>query len=316
MKWDQLKEKAKLTAEKAKHLSEHAVASMGVLANETSEAMAQTDWFRGLNKYTSEISKSMDENWIAYTREKIGDVMSARNHRILDGGHDFFSTISKAQEIGDKNGWDSLTTFQEWAKSYFSDLSSSSGMPMFGKLSDEIYLMLKSMGVKDAVARDFVTVNGQEALEAVMGGAIAGMALVFSWKKEDKEAFSKSVAIVICSGTLTLNPAALMVGIIALAFGYNKLVCKEAMARGAISSSVGMAVSLIIPGPVLLGLIPAIVASVYLSKKMGTEFKPIDLSKKMFLLVRSPAFQQTCVEIFEELKGKVKTGASESTEVA
>ena len=83
----------------------------------------------------------------------------------MDGGHDFFSTIEKAQEIGNQNGWDSMETFQEWAKSYFTDLSSNAGMPVFGKLSDEIYGFLISINIDEETARDFVTVNGPEALE-------------------------------------------------------------------------------------------------------------------------------------------------------
>jgi hypothetical protein len=297
MDWNKFKEKAK-------EVSGQAFTSMAVLTNEISTAVSQADWFKGLNEYTSEISKSMDANFL---KDGISKVMTPSNHRIMDGGHDFFSTINKAQELGEQNGWDSMETFQEWAQSYFTDLSSSAGMPIFGKLTDEIYTFLRAMNIDEANARDFVTVNGQEALEAIMGGAIAAVALAFAWKKEDKEAFSKAIGCIVCSGALTMNPASIIVAVIALAFGYNKLVCKETVARSAITSGVGLFVSAVIPGPILLGLIPAIIASVYVSKKMGKDFKPVEMSTNLYNLVRSEEFRKTCMELYTELRGKIIT---------
>lgn len=230
--------------------------------------------------------------------------MTPNNHRIMDGGHDFFSTMEKAQEVGDVNGWSSVQTFEEWAKAYFTDLSSSAGMPVFGKMSDEIYTFLKTLGVDEANARDFVTMNGQEALEALVGGGITATALIFAWKKEDKDSFSRVAGSIICAGAATMNPASVLIAVMALAFGYNKLVCKEAVARGAIVSSLGLVVSTLIPGPVLLGAIPALLASIYINKKMGTDFKPIEFSKNIILFIQSESFQKTCYEIVDELKGK------------
>lgn len=306
MDWKSIKARADITKSKIKDISSHAITSIGVLGHEASHYLSQGEWFKAFNKYSSEISQSMDENWIHYTKEKTGEVMSAWNHRILDGGHDFISTIKKAQEIGAENNWDSTTTFSEWAKSYFTDLSSSAGMPMFGKMSDDIYRFLVEMGVSQKTASDFVTLNGQEALETVMGGTISCVALIFSWKKEDKEAFSKSISYILVSGVVTLNPISIAIAIMALAFGYNKIVCKEGVARGVITSSIGLGVSALIPGPFIIGLIPAIVASMYVSKKMGKEFNPIDHSKKLFELLKSNEFRANCSALYEQLEGKVK----------
>lgn len=272
------------------------IASTAVMTKDISTFISQADFFKKLNEYSSEVSKSMDENFIG----KINKSMFPSNHRIVDGGHDFFTTIDKAQEIGIQEGWDSTTTFTEWAKSYFSDLSSNAGMPVFGKFSDEIYHFLKSINISEENARDFVTVNGQEALDAIFSGTVSVLALLFGWKNQDKEVFSKAVGSILCASTVTMNPASLIIALIALGFGYNKLVCKETVARGAIVTSVGMVVSAIIPGPVLLGLIPALLASIYIHKKMGADFKPIEYSAQIFLLLKSDDFKKTCLEIYDK----------------
>ena len=294
MNWNDLKNKAK-------NYSDAALASLATVSHEVSTAISQTEWMKSINDFKSEISTSMDSEFL---KSGISKFMTPNNHRIMDGGHDFFTTISKAQEIGDTNGWSSVQTFEEWAKSYFTDLSSSAGMPMFGKLSDNIYTFLRSLGVDEANARDFVTLNGQEALESVISGGIASVAIIFAWRKEDKETFSRAVGAILCSGTLTMNPASVIVAIIALGFGYNKLVCKEAIARSTITSMVGLSVSALIPGPVLLGVVPAMIAAIYLNKKMGTEFKPIDFSIRTFQMLKSEEFQKNCLALFNEFKGK------------
>ena len=274
-------------------------ASLGVISSELSSTLASTEWFKSLNDYTSELSKSMDGEFL---REGISKVMTPSNHRIMDGGHDFFTTIEKARELGEKNDWSNFETFEQWASSYFTDLSSNAGMPMFGKFTDEIYEFLRSVNISEKDARDFLTLNGQEAIEAVIGATIGGLAIFLAWKSEDKERFSKTIAGLLLTSTISMNPVFIMITIIGLAFGYQKLVCKEAIARGAIVSGVTMFTSALIPGPLLIGLIPAIIASVYVNKKMGTEFKPIEYSRQIIDLLMSKKFRTNCENIFDDYK--------------
>lgn len=279
----------------------------GVVSLEFSTSIASTDWFKSINDYSSELSKSMDSNFL---KEGISKVMTPNNHRIMDGGHDFFSSIDKVHELGEKNNWTDLETFEQWAKAYFTDMSSSAGMPMFGKYTDEIYEFLKSINIDEKHARDFVTLNGQEALEAALGIAIGGTALFFAWKSEDKERFSKTISGLFITSAISLNPVLIFITTIALAFGYQKLVCKEAMARGAILTSVSMITSAIIPGTLLVGLIPAIWASYYLNKKMGKDFKPIEYSAQFYRLIKSEEFRSNCERIFKQYEEATKTKAA------
>jgi hypothetical protein len=296
--------------DKAGSFSRDSIATLTALSSEVTTQIADATWFRSLNEFSSEVSKSMDHNFI---EEKITEVMTPTNHRILDGGHDFFSSISKAREIGEQNDWSASKVFEEWSKAYFTDMSSPAGVPIFGKFSDDIYKYLKELGISDKEAADVVTINGQEALETLMSGAISAVALIFAWKAKDKEAFSKSIGFILVSGAAAMTPAALIVAIVALAFGYNTLVCKESITKGMLSSGLTMAVSAAIPGPVLLGLVPAVILTIYVNKRLGKDFRPLEQSAKLFELVRTKEFRDDCISMFEEMKGKVIKDSEKKT---
>jgi len=295
---------------KAESLSRESLATLTALSSEVSTQIADATWFRSLNEFSSEVSKAMDHNFI---KEKISEVMTPTNHRILDGGHDFFSSISKAKEIGEQNDWSSYKVFEEWAKAYFTDLSSPAGVPIFGKFSDDIHKYLKDLGVSDKEAADILTINGQEALESIMNGAISAVALIFAWKAKDKEAFSKSIGFIFVSGTATMTPVALIVAIVALAFGFNTLVCKESITKGILSSGFTLAISAAIPGPVLLGLVPAVILTIYLNKKLGKDFYPLEQSVKLFDLLQSKEFRDNCISMFEEIKRNTNCESEKKT---
>lgn len=284
-----------------------AVAILG--SAEASKLLSNTDWFKSLNDYSSEVSKSMDKEFLLSLKGQATEKMAPVYHRIVDGGHDLMSSIEKAREIGQEKDWSDLETFKEWANSYFTDLSSPAGMPVFGKMSEHIYKFLKDAGIDEETARDIVTVNGQEAIESILSGSITFIAIFFAWKKEDKETFSKTVGSIVLSSTVMLNPVSLAIGIVAFAIGYQKLVNAEAMARGSIVTGSGLALSALIPGPVLIGAIPALILAIYISKKMGDDFKPIDSSKQLVSLLLSKEFKKTCEELFKSLETKVDNAA-------
>lgn len=260
-------------------------------SNEISQFVSNSEWFRSLNEYSSEVSKAMDSEFLLSLKGQATEKMAPTYHRIVDGGHDFFSSIEEAQKIGSQNNWTDIETFQEWAKSYLTDLSSPAGMPAFGKMSESIYNFLKEIGINEETARDTVTINGQEAIEALLSGGITFLALYYSWKKEDKEIFSKTVASILLTSTLMLNPVSFLVALVGLGIGYNKMLHKEAMARGAIITGSGLLLSSLIPGPVILGAIPGLVLSIYVSKKMGKKFNPIENSKAIYGFISSKEFQ-------------------------
>ena len=271
------------------------------VASAINESPAVESFLKGFNEYKSEVSKAMDEAWLEAGAGgidlKTGLQFTPSNHRVLDEGHTLLESMNRADAFTD------FDSFMEWAKCYASDLSSPAGMPAFGRLSDDIYSFLREQGgIDEATARDWVTVNGQEALTAIIGGTISAVALTLAWKREDKEAFSRAVASIGIGAIVFANPVALSIAIVAMALQYNRMVCRKAMARGGFLTGTGLAVSLLIPGPILIGVIPAMVVTIYLNKKVGKDTDVIAEAKAILVkLSQHPIAAKLLAEIEERI---------------
>ncbi|WP_374027574.1 hypothetical protein ACES2J_15325 [Bdellovibrio bacteriovorus] len=282
------------TIEKIKNESKSLFAVGVSSASVISQQVSSMDWFQSLNTYKSEVSKAMDSDFL---KSGVGAIdadtllkFSPSNHRILDGGHTFFESIERARQIGKENDWSNSEIFQEWSKAYFTDLSSPAGMPVFGDLTENLYLILRKV-FDEETARDLVTVNGQEAVEAILAGTLSAVGLFFAWKKEDKENFSKTIGALLVGGAVSINPLTLAIAVVAMAMGYNSLVCGKAISRGGIIAGATFTVSALVPGPVVVGLIPAIVVAIYLNKKMGKDFDAVIFGKRAYDYLRSDEFK-------------------------
>lgn len=306
------KEKINDLKEKLVENSKSAWAFGLVTASDLSSQITQTENYRQFaewaKEFSSEVSKAMDHTYLKLGPGAIdaetGQIFSASNHRILDGGHTLFESIKRASEIGNKNGWSGLQTFDEWRKAYFSDLSTTEGMPVFGSLTDNVYDFLRDVGFKDQDVRDFLMVNSKEAIEiseTVLGGTLSAMSVFFAWKTQDKENFSRAVASLFAMSAVT-SPITLIIAIVAMAIGYNTLVCHKAMARGAVLSFASLTVSALVPGPVILGVVPAIIVAIYLNKKMGKDLDVIDFGKRAFQYANSKEFRDKINESLEKIR--------------
>jgi hypothetical protein len=168
---------------KTKELSKGAWTGAIVTANQFSDWAATTEWMDSINKtYTNAITKAMDAGYKIGAKDlETGLDMSANNHRILDGGHTLSESFKRATEHVESEGGSAVEGYLEWAKAYISDLSSTAGMP--APFAEEIYGFLRRLpGIDESTARDFVTVNGQEAMDALFGGTITLLAVVFEYR--------------------------------------------------------------------------------------------------------------------------------------
>ncbi|MDZ4676365.1 MAG: hypothetical protein SGI74_02555 [Oligoflexia bacterium] len=132
-----------------------------------------------------------------------------------------------------------------------------------------------------------------------------------SWKKQDKDNFSKALGAIGLGGAVSMNPVVLVFIIVAAALGYNTLVCHKAVTRGVIFSSTTMLTSFLIPGPLLLGVVPGIVLATYVNKKMGKDF---DLSAQVKIIygkVIDPVEREKIVASVERLIEDLRSKTSE-----
>lgn len=269
-------------------------------AHEAGSVVAIQEFIKKLNEnYSSDLSKAMD---FTYLKEGIGTVidgikMTANNHRIMDGGHTLTESLDRAFELGQENGWSNVESFTEWAKAYFTDLSSSAGMPAV-PMADFIYGFLRNtLGLSEETARDIVTINGEEAFQSLFSGTITVLAIVFAWNSKDKETFSRSVGAIGVTSLMSLNPVSLVMTIAALGIGYNsKMIERKTILNSGAVSAAAFAISAIIPGPIIVGAIPAVVFSIYANKKM----KDVDIEKTLKAVIeaiRSPEFKERLAEV-------------------
>lgn len=282
-----------------------------VSASDLSHAIASAEFFKSLNSLSNEVTKAMDSGWKpGFAPEELLKFVPdlkfmPNNHRILDGGHTISEAFSRAFTIGEQQGWSDLESFTAGAKAYLSDLSSNAGMPALGVLSDDIYALLRSLGMNEKLARDIVTINGQEAVEMVLGGTLSAVSLVLSWSKEDKEEFSRVLAAVGITGAIALNPIVLAMVVVVFALNYHKLVCRKAMARGAFITGTGLAVSALVPGPLWVGVIPAIVATIYVKKKITKDVDIVEILRNLQKRETREQLLSTLKQVNEDLMSLV-----------
>lgn len=273
--------------------------------SEFSQFLGSTDWMKSLNYISNDVSRSMDKGFLI-KEYNLQDVIKINpsNHRILDNGHGFFQSIAKAREIGEQKGLSDLDTFTQWWEAYFSDLSSAGGMPAFESATDDIYLFLRNtLNIDESTARDLVTINGQEAVDALLGSTLTVVVFMFSWKKQDKENFSKLVGSMGVGAVISMNPVLLSVVIVAAAIGYNTLVCKKSIQRGGIINIAAISTSALIPGPFLIGFLPALIVAFYLNKQMSKECDPSEIMKELIVRMSD---KNEIKKLMESLEDKIK----------
>jgi len=279
------------------------------LMGDSSRYVSETDFVSRMNTYTSKISEAMDKGFKMGTIDKeTGLSFTPKNHRILDEGHGFFESIQRARETGEQEGFTQMETFTGWFQSYFSDMSSPAGMPAFGSMSDEVYGFLRSMGFSESTARDVVTINGHEAIEGLLGGTVACVGLLLAWKKEDKQNFSKTLGALGVGAAVSMNPVVLVMVVVGAALGYNKMVCRKSVGKGGTVASAAMITSFLIPGPLLLGVVPAIVLSVYLNKKIKDEFDITEQMKIFLFKVKDEKSREQITDSFNLIFEKIREG--------
>lgn len=223
--------KVRETIASAKENATNAVTvGMGVTLdaiNSLSNSITDSEIWREFNQTASSelvkaIGKAMDAGWEkgGVDPETLLKFMPD-NHRILDEGHTIAESFEQASEVGAEMDASFLDTFLAWGEAYLRDLSSPAGMPM-GEWADSIYAMLRDVGVDESVARDLVTVNGSEALSALMSGTISSLALVLAWNVEDRAAFSKAIGSMGVASLISANPITGLTALVGLGIAYQK----------------------------------------------------------------------------------------------
>ena len=157
--------------------------------------------------------KAMDAE---YLRTFIG----GGNHRMFDGGH----TLAGAWEAV-RNASPDDTIIEEafgFVKAMFKDLTTSKGLPIanWDKATyDNAASYLQS---NFGIPRDwFYDINSYDAPE-LLAGVIGLVSVIFSWKEEDTEKFSKLVGNMGVAAVFSANPILMIITLTSLAQAFHK----------------------------------------------------------------------------------------------
>lgn len=250
-------------------------ATVGEATQAAGDLVGNTEWMRSINGHWDKdplvkaITQSMDKAFKAGDLDlATGLKVMPNNHRLLVDGHTLRQSLTHAYEVAADQGTGHLETTVAWMKAYVEDLSSPAGMPI-GEWSKHVYATLRKAGWDEAAARNLVTVNGSEAVDALLSGTLSALSVALAWTTQDREDFSRAIGALGMAAMVSVNPVTGLVTIVAVAIAYKRdLLSKNAVQKGAFVKLAGFSVSLLLPGPAIVTAVCGIVVAVYLNKNL------------------------------------------------
>jgi len=160
-------------------------------------------------------------------------------HRYFDGSHTPHQMWEKVKEAlpNDTN----VEELKNYFLSLFKDLQTPMGIPLHNIDNKEAFekfaaYMSNNFAVKKSWLLDIQSVN----LSEVFGATIGVVALMFGWKKHEKEEFAELASSLILAGAVSANPILLIVSIVSWAKSYTKNKNKKEFKQGTVKGLLGM----------------------------------------------------------------------------
>jgi len=191
-------------------------------------------------------------------------------HRHFDGSHTPLQMWEKIKETlpNDTN----VEELKNYFLSLFKDLQTPMGIPLHNIDNKEAFekfaaYMSNNFAVKKSWLLDIQSVN----LSEVFGATIGVVALMFGWKKHEKEEFAELASSLILAGAVSANPFLLIVSIVSWAKSYTRNKNKKEFKQGTIKGLLGMG-SFILTASLfsspLLGIIIGLVVLILVKKSL------------------------------------------------
>jgi hypothetical protein len=208
--------------------------------------------------------------------EYINTGIGGFTHRHFDD-HSFLSMWEKIKETLPND-----TKFEE-IKNYFislsKDLQTPMGIPLHKINDKETYdqfasYMSKNFAIKKSWLLDIQSVN----LAEVFGATIGVVALLFGWKKSEKEEFADLASSLVVAGAFGANPILLIVSLVSLAKSYTKDKNKNKFNKGTLRGVLGMG-SFIMTASLFSSPIIGIIIGLIVAISVKKSLKKIDLSE-------------------------------------
>ena len=225
-------------------------------------------------KVEKSLSKIIDDKATIYD-DKIDNFYNETHiggftHRHFDGSHTPHQMWEKVKETlpNDTN----LEELKNYFLSLFKDLQTPMGIPLQNIDNKEAFdkfaiHMSEKFAIKKSWLLDIQSVN----LSEIFGATLGVVALMFGWKKHEKEEFANLASSLILAGAVGANPILLIVSIVSWAKSYTKDKNKKAFKEGTVKGLLGMG-SFIMTASLfaspLLGIIIGLVVMIVIKKQL------------------------------------------------
>lgn len=185
--------------------------------------------------------------------------------------------------------------FIKWGQEYAQKVKDKAESEKFRKARDNFYTLLRNLGINERVIIETFQQNKKEILDPLIGESVALVAVVLGWSQKDRELFSQSLGEIGVAGLFAAKPFLCLIAICGLAYGYQEHFHAEAFKKGGVLGLAGIISVTLSPGG-FVGLLTAVIAILYLNKKLKVD-RPIETQlKEIFQQIRSGAF-------FKEVRG-------------
>ena len=148
----------------------------------------------------------------------------------------------KNKKVHECNSNDSnVEELKNYFLSLFKDLQTPMGIPLHNIDNKEAFekfaaYMNSNFAIKKSWLLDIQSVN----LSEVFGATIGVVALMFGWKKHEKEEFAELASSLILAGAVSANPFLLIISIVSWAKSYTRNKHKKEFKQGTVKGLLGM----------------------------------------------------------------------------
>ena len=234
--------------------------------------------------------RSMD-----YTRQLSGEF--GGDHRLFDGGHGILGAWEAV-----KSALPDDTKSQEvigYLSAYWKDLVTPMGMPIMTldrNNFEHVEKYASYLGIQESWLKDIVSFTASESI----GGLLVLISSALQWNEKDEKEFYDFITTIGLTSIIAANPLCLVITVITLACQHHRKILQKksnakisGVLRGGAKTTAFVSTAAIIGGPVWMGIVCGIIASMLTHKafekhfKEKKEFEFSEKSEELLLMLQS-----------------------------
>lgn len=226
------------------------------------------------------LAKKFNHNFDAYDRaiDANSHIGGSRFHHLLDGQHTIWGAFKAVQNVSADDSW--LKEMLNASEHLVRDLTSKSGINPFFSLTPEQFDKLggwaSHLNITKLHLADALTLNGPELL----GGGVALLSAVMMGRQPNPERLSRLSGGCLLSAVVSGNPLLMPIAAAGIAYAaYKAENWKAAVVqagKGALVSGSALLVSSLVGGPVWLGCVAGILASMAVQYALDNPQKTLE----------------------------------------